>query len=65
MSLPPNADQKQDQLTESLTVHNLMRSLPLEAQDKLRQIALREKKSVMEVARTAILSFTHPQAAAW
>ena len=60
MSPTPTHDQKQDQLTESLTVHNLMRSLPPEAQDKLRQIALRERVSILEVARTAILSFTTP-----
>lgn len=65
MSKTPTHDQKQDQLTESLTVHNLMRSLPPEAQDKLRQIALRERKSILDVARAAILSFTSPQPAAW
>lgn len=65
MSLLPTADQKQDQITESLTVHNLLRGLPQDAQDKLRQIALRERSSILQVARTAILSFTHPQPAAW
>ena len=55
-NVPP--DQKQDQITESLTVHNLMRGLPEDAQDKLRQIALRKHTSIMEVAREAILTFT-------
>lgn len=64
MSHTPTHDQKQDQLTESLTVHNLMRSLPEDAQNKLRQIALREHKSILDVTRAAILSFTSPAKAA-
>ena len=55
------SDQKQDQITESLAVHNLMRGLPEDAQDKLRQIALRKHTSIMQVAREAILSFTQPK----
>lgn len=65
MSTNPTPDMKQDQLTESLTVHNLMRSLPEEAQSKLRKIAMRERTSVLEVMRGAILSFTSAQPAAW
>lgn len=65
MSHTPTADQRQDQLTESLTVHNLMKNLPPEAQTKLRQIALREHKSILDVARQAILTFTSAQPAAW
>jgi hypothetical protein len=65
MSTNPTPDKRGDQIAETLTVHNLMRNLPPEAQDKLRQIALREHKSILDVTREAILSFTSPQPAAW
>lgn len=60
MSSTPSADQKQDQITESLAVHNIMRSLPADAQNKLRQIALRRRASIMEITREAILTYTQP-----
>ncbi len=63
MSKPPSDDQKQDQLTESLVVHNLLRSLPEDAQTRLRQIALRERTSILHIARRAILTYTQPSAA--
>ncbi len=65
MSTNPTPDHRGDQLAETLTVHNLMRNLPPDAQNKLRQIALRQHKSILDVTREAILSFTSPQPAAW
>lgn len=65
MSQTPTPDRRGDQIAETFTVHNLMRTLPQNAQDKLRQIALRERKSILQVTREAILSYTHPQPAAW
>lgn len=61
MSKPPSPDQKLEQITESLSVHNLMRGLPDDVQHRLRQIALRKKTSIMQVARDAILTFTQPR----
>lgn len=61
MSTIPTPDKRGEQITETLTVHNLMRGLPDEAQDKLRQIALRKHTSIMQVAREAILTFTQPE----
>lgn len=58
MSKPPSPDQKLEQITESLSVHNLMRGLPDDVQQRLRQIALRKQTSIMQVARDAILTFT-------
>lgn len=65
MSKPTTPDQRGDQIAETLTVHNLMKNLPEEAQSKLRKIAMRERTSVLEVMRGAILSFTSAQPAAW
>jgi len=65
MSKNPTHDHRADQIAETLTVHNLMRALPPAAQDKLRQIALRQHKSILEVTREAILTYTSPQPAAW
>lgn len=61
MSNPATPDQKAAQITESLSVHNLMRGLPEDTQAKLRHIALRDRTSILEVARRAILSFTQHQ----
>lgn len=63
MSKPASDDQKQDQITESLVVHNLLRNLPEDAQQRLRQIALREHTSILQIARKAILHYTQPAAA--
>jgi len=63
MSKTPTADQKAAAITESLAVHNLMRGLPQDTQAKLRQIALRERTTILDVARRAILSFTQNRAA--
>jgi len=58
MSKPPSTDQKLEQISETLSVHNLMRGLPEDVQDRVRQIALRRQTSIMQVAREAILTFT-------
>lgn len=64
MSHTPTADQKKAaQITETLVVHNLLSELPPDTQQRIRQIALREHTSIMQVARKAILHFTQPQAA--
>lgn len=63
MSKPSTADQKTAQITETLAVHNLLKGLPDDAAAKLRSIALRERTSIMQVARQAILSFTQHRAA--
>ena len=64
MSKPPSHDQKLEQITESLSVHNLMRGLPDDVQDRLRQIALRKRTSIMAVARDAMLTFSQQRPAA-
>jgi hypothetical protein len=63
MSKPATPDQKAAQITETLAVHNLLNGLPEDAAAKLRHIALRERTSIMQVARQAILSFTQHRAA--
>ncbi len=63
MSHNPSADQKTEQITETLVVHNLLKTLPEATQQHLRLMALRERTSIMHIARQAILHFTQPRAA--
>ena len=63
MSQNPSADQKAEQITETLVVHNLLKTLPENTQDHLRQMALREQTTIIHIARKAILHYTQPRAA--